>query len=285
MTYQKLSILIILYEENLEMINKCLEKIKDFKIIIIDNANNKSLKNEIIKKFTIYKYFLNKKNIGFSRAANQGIRECDTEYMLILGADCLITFSDIEQLMLAKEKYKNCFLTSPTFYDNSGKLTYNGGPLHENSPKDEVIKNFGDVCVDAVLTTAVLFKVKDIIDIGLLDEKFFLYFLDDDHCRRIKKIKKSVIQVYGSKAIHAHGHLKVKNRLKKIFFGNYFFYYEELYYLYKINSHQKKYNYFKKKIPKYIVKLVINLISFRFDKFVYYLSKVLAFYKFKKLIK
>ena len=170
MINQKLSILIILYEENLEIINKCLEKIKDFKVIIIDNANDKSLKNEITKNFKIYKYFLNKKNIGFSKAANQGIQSCDTEYLLFLGADCLITYSGIEQLMLAKEKYKNCFLTSPTFYDHSGKYTYNGGPLLEDGAKTKVIENSGDICVDAVLTTAILFKVKDIIEIGLLDE-------------------------------------------------------------------------------------------------------------------
>ena len=54
MINQKLSILIILYEEKLETIIKCLEKIKDFKIIIIDNANDKFLKNEILKKFEIY---------------------------------------------------------------------------------------------------------------------------------------------------------------------------------------------------------------------------------------
>ena len=58
---------------------------------------------------------MNKKNIGFSKAANQGISECDTEYLLILGADCLITYSDIEQLMLAKEKYKDCFLLHQQF--------------------------------------------------------------------------------------------------------------------------------------------------------------------------
>ena len=285
MINQKLSILIILYEEKLEIISKCLEKIKDFKIIIIDNANNKSLKDEIIKKFKIYKYFLNKKNIGFSKAANQGIQSCDTEYLLFLGADCLITYSGIEQLMLAKEKYKNCFLTSPTFYDHSGKYTYNGGPLLEDGAKNKVIENSGDICVDAVLTTAILFKVKDIIEIGLLDEEFFLYFLDHDLCRRIKNIKMSVIQVYNAKATHAHGHLKVKNKFKRIFFANYYFYYEELYYLYKINSHQQKYDYLKKKIPKFLVKLIINFLIFRFDKFVYYLSKTLAFYKFKKLIK
>ncbi len=285
MINQKLSILIILYEENFEVINKCLEKVKDFKLIIIDNANNRSLKNEITKKFKIYKYFLNKKNIGFSKAANQGIKACDTEYLLILGADCIINYSSIEQLMLAKEKYKNCFLTSPTFYDTSGKLTYNGGPLYHDSAKNKVLENSGDVCVDTVLTTAILFKVKDLIDIGLLDEKFFLYFLDDDLCRRIKSIKKSVIQVYSAKATHAHGYLKVKNKLKKIFFGNYYFYYEELYYLYKINSHLHKYNLLKKKVPKYLLKMIVNFLIFRFDKFVYYLSKTLAFYKFKIFIK
>ena len=285
MLNQKLSILIILYEENLEMINKCLENIKDFKIIIIDNANNKFLKKKILKRFKIYKYFLNEKNIGFSKAANQGIQACDTEYLLFVQADCLITYSGVEQLMLAKEKYKDCFITSPTFYDNDGKLTYNGGPLYESSPKNKVIENFGDVCVDAVLFAVILFKVKDAINIGLLDEKFFLYFLDDDFCRRIKSIKKSIIQVYSAKATHAHGYLKVKNRFKKIFFANYFFYYEELYYLYKINSHQKKYDLFKKKIPKFLIKVIINFTLLRLEKFVYYLSKVLAFYKFKRLVK
>jgi len=285
MIHQKLSILIILYEENFEMINKCLEKLKDLKIIIIDNANDKSLKDKVIKKFKIDKYFLNKKNIGFSKAANQGIKVCETEYLLILGADCLVNYSDIEQLMLAKEKYKDCFLTSPTIYDHTGKLTYNGGPLNENNPKNEVIKSSGDFCLDAVLTTAILFKVKDIINIGLFDEEFFLYFVDIDLCKRIKNIKKSIIQVHSSKAIHETGHLKIKNRFKKIFFANYYFYYEELYYLYKTNLHQQKYDYFKKKISKFFVKLIINFILFRFDKFVYYFAKTLAFYKFKKLIK
>ena len=285
MIHQKLSILIILYEENFEMINKCLEKLKDLKIIIIDNANDKSLKDKVIKKFKIDKYFLNKKNIGFSKAANQGIKVCETEYLLILGADCLVNYSDIEQLMLAKEKYKDCFLTSPTIYDHTGKLTYNGGPLNENNPKNEVIKSSGDFCLDAVLTTAILFKVKDIINIGLFDEEFFLYFVDIDLCKRIKNIKKSIIQVHSSKAIHETGHLKIKNRFKKIFFENYYFYYEELYYLYKTNLHQQKYDYFKKKISKFFVKLIIIFILFRFDKFVYYFAKTLAFYKFKKLIK
>ena len=282
MINQKLSILIILYEENLEIINKCLEKIKDFKIIIIDNANNTSLKNEIIKKFKIYKYFLNKKNVGFSKAANQGIQACDTEYLLFLGADCLITYSGIEQLMLAKEKYKNCFLTSPTFYDHEGKLTYNGGPLHEDGAKNKVIKNSGDICVDAVLTTTILFKVKDIIDIGLLDEEFFLYFLDDDLCRRIKKQSRSIIQIHDAKCIHQHGNLKVKNIYFKKFIREYNYFFDQLYYYFKINKHQNLINSFQKKLPKLFLKFFLKLITFQFLDVVKIFSKILAYYNFKK---
>ena len=284
MIKNKISILIILYEENYEIVNKCLEQIDDFKIIIIDNANDQSLKNKIIKNHKIYKYFLNKKNIGFSKAANQGILECDTEYLLILGADCLITHEGINQLMLTKEKYQNCFLTSPTFFDSEGKYTFNGGPLSENAPKDSVLENFGDVCVEAVLTSTVLFKVKDIKDLGMFDEKFFLYFLDEDLCRRVKKMKKTIIQVYDAKATHTHGQLKIKNKIKKIFFRHYYFDFEELYYLFKINLHEKKYNECRKKIPKFIIKMLVNFLILRIDKGIYYLAKILAFQKFRRLI-
>ena len=63
-----------------------------------------------------------------------------------ISADCLITNKDIGQLILAKEKYENCFL-APTFFDEEGRYTYNGGPLSENAPKNVVLKNYGDVCV------------------------------------------------------------------------------------------------------------------------------------------
>ena len=49
MMKKKLLILIILYEENYEVIKKCLSKIDEYKIIIIDNANDQSLKDKIIK--------------------------------------------------------------------------------------------------------------------------------------------------------------------------------------------------------------------------------------------
>ena len=182
----------------------------------------------------------------------------------------------------AKNKYKDCYLTSPTFYDEKDNLTYNGGLLPENGDKSSPLKLEGDACVESVITTAVLFNVEEIKKIGSIDKNFFIYFMDDEICRRIRQNKKSVIQVYNSKAKHVHGNLKIDNKLKKIFFRNYHFTFDELYYYYKNDSNNSKLKEIKKKFYKYIVKIFLNLLILRFEKSVYYFSKTLAYFKFVK---
>jgi GT2 family glycosyltransferase len=281
----ELTIIIIVYEEKIDLVFKCLENIKNFKIIIIDNADNISLKKKVEEKFQIYKYLLNKKNRGFTKTANQAIKLCDTEYILNLNADCFISEEDILKLIISHKKYKDCFITTPAFYDEESKLSYNAGCFAEKNLKKDILNLEGDVCVDTVLGTAILFKKSDILEIGLLDENFFMYFEDDDLCKRIKLKNKSVIQIFDAKAQHVHGQLKVKNFLKKIFIRNYNFTHDELYYYFKINKHHEKYKSLKKKLPNYIIKSIINFLILRTSQSVYYFAKVKAFYNFKKIIK
>ena len=155
---KEITVVIVLYEEKLDLIFRCLENIKNYKIIIVDNAGNIYLKKQIEEKFKIYKYILNKKNLGMAKAANQAIRLCDTKYVLYLQADCLISNKDISILIESHRKYENCFLTSPTYYDEKFKLSYNGGCLPEKNSRMEVLNLEGDVCVESVITAAVLFK-------------------------------------------------------------------------------------------------------------------------------
>ena len=89
--FEKITIQIVIYEETLETISKCLNNLKKFKVIILDNANNYKLKNELTKKYKIHKYILEKKNIGYSKGHNKIASFVDTEYLLILNADCIIT--------------------------------------------------------------------------------------------------------------------------------------------------------------------------------------------------
>ena len=281
----ELTVIIVLFEEKKDLLFKCLNNIKNFKVIIIDNAGNSELKSQVQKEFTIHHYILNKKNCGFTKAANQAINLCDTKYILNINADCFIEEKDILLLIRAHQNYDNCFITSPTFYNNNFQLTDNSDCFHEKNLDKEILNLDGDLCVDVVLGSAILFKKKDIIKLGLLDENYFLYFVDYDLCRMIRQKNKSVIQVYAAKAQHSHGQSKVKNALKRTFLRSYHFTYDELYYYYKIKKHYDKYEKLKKKIPSYILKMIFNFIILRFNKSVNFFSMIKAFYDFNRLIK
>ena len=58
---------------------------------------------------------LNKKNYGYAKAANQAIKQCDTDYILMFQADGLISNKDIFILLESHKKYKNCFLLKLVF--------------------------------------------------------------------------------------------------------------------------------------------------------------------------
>ncbi len=280
----EITIIIVLYEEETNLVLQCLENIKDFKIIIVDNAGNKLLKKVVEKKFEIYKYVLNEKNLDLPKGFNQAVELCDTEYILNLQADCLISSKDISILLKSHKEYDNCFIASPTFYDKELKLTYNGGSLPEKNDKKDVLNLEGDVCVETILLSTILFKKKDIFELGLLDENFLGYYVDFELCRRVINKGGSIIQVFDAKAQHLHGQLKIKNYLKRTFVRNYYYTFDELYYFFKINKHSEILKKLKKKLPNYIFKSIINLFLLRPTQSVYYFSKTVAFYKFNKFL-
>ena len=47
--YNSVTVVIVLYKESFDLVSRTLNKIKDYKIIIIDNANNHDLKKRILK--------------------------------------------------------------------------------------------------------------------------------------------------------------------------------------------------------------------------------------------
>ena len=281
----ELTVIIVLFEENDDLVIACLKNYQNFRVIIVDNANNYNLKKKIEKKFDIQNYILNPKNIGFTKAANQAIKLCKTEYILNTNADCLIEEKGVLKLLDCRKNYKDCFITSPTFYDDNFNLAYNADYFEEKNIPKEILNLEGDICVDQVLGSAFLFKKKDIEDINFLDENFFMYFEDYYLCQIAKRKKKSVIQVFDAKVKHIHGESKVKNIFKRTFIRHYHFTFDQLYYYYKIGLKDEKYNYLKKKIINYFINMILNLIIFRLNKSIYYFSLIKAFYDFNKLIK
>jgi N-acetylglucosaminyl-diphospho-decaprenol L-rhamnosyltransferase len=277
---QELTILIVLYKESLDLIEKNLDNLTAFKKILIDNASDYEIKKKLESKYLISNYILNKKNVGYSKAYNQAINLCSTKYALMLSADCVMSGESIIKLLDSHKKYINCFITSPTSYDYNENLTYNGGLLPENCAFQSPLNVSGDVCVQSVLGAAMLFKTNDVKDIGLLDENFFLYYSDNDLCRRIIKKQKSIIQIFSSKCYHSHGNIKVKSAIQKIFIRENNITYDGLYYYYKIGVFNKDLIKIKKKILNYLFKFIINFIILRINKSILYLGKFIGCLRF-----
>jgi len=179
----------------------------------------------------------------------------------------------------------NCYIVSPTSYDDRNNLTYAGGPLPENAETDTPLDLKGDVCVDGTLASCMLFKTKNLIENDLFfDENFFIYYSDYDLCRRIKNLNKSIIQIYEAKCIHQHGIIKVKNKYIKKFIFEYNFTFDRYYYFFKINKHLNLVNEYKKRIPLFVTRFFLKILILDFLSVVELFSKYFAYYKFKSKI-
>lgn len=278
---EKITIIIVMYEESFDLICKTLEKITNFKKIIIDNAGDINIKNNIISKFAVDKYVSNKKNIGFSAGYNQGLKLSETEFTLVLGPDCKISEESIFLLFSKFIKYPDSLIVSPTSYDESGSLTYSGGPLPENGEKNLTLRIDGDVCVESALGACMFFKTSELIDNNLFfDENLFLYFSDDDLCRRIGRVNRSIIQIFDAKCVHQHGTLKVRNKLKKIFVREYYMTYDKFYYFFKINKHHDLISSFRKRFLLLVFKLFIKILTLQISDAVKIFSRLFAYVSF-----
>ncbi len=282
---KEITIILVLYREDYNLLLKTLDKIRNFRKIIIDNSNNLELKNKIEKKFIIEEYILNKKNIGFSSGYNQGVKLCKTDFTLILGPDCIIDQKSILKLYEKLKDDKNCFLTTATSYNENNQLTYTGGLLPENGEKSFPIKLEGDICVENTLGACMFFRKKDFIDIGLFDENFFIFFSDDDLCRKIKKKNKYIIQVFDSKCIHTHGISKVKNFLEKIYLREHYYLLDKFHYFHRSENHKNLMDNIKNKKNNYLIKLILSMIILRLKKIVYYFARYTAIIKFNRYLK
>jgi GT2 family glycosyltransferase len=282
---KEITILIVLYEENIDLLSKNLINLRNFKIIIIDNGADINLKNQITKKFNIYKYIINKKNNGYTKGYNQAIKICDTKYALILEPDCYILEENILKLYRSYQKYNDCLITVPVSYDNNYQLTYSSGYFPENFTNHNPFEISGDTCVQVVLGSSMFFETKKIYDLGCLDENFFIYYSDYDLCRRIYKIKKSIIQIQDSFCTHTHGISKVGNKYKKIFLRENNLLFDELYYFYKIDKHIEKLKNLKKKILNYVIKIIFSIFTLKLEKITFLVARIFAYFRFLFFLK
>ena len=258
--------------------NEIFENLKsiptNLKILVIDNSYNQSLK-EKISKYENCEYY-NIGDVGLGKTFNFALSKVKTPYILLTQPDVILRKNCVENLMQGFEKYKNAGMVVPIVFDNNIYSKYDFYDL-KYSKKNKIFQNkkknistilpSGDFCVDAVNATTMLIKVDALKEIDGWDNNYYVYLEDIDICLRLRLNDYSIIKIAEAKVDHlgwsSHfAEIKDTMNVSRIWH----FTWSSLYFE---NKYCQK-NIVLKKLFRImflsIIKLVLNLIVFRFEK-------------------
>ena len=179
-------------------------------ILILDNGNDEELKNLLVQEFNNVTY-LNTGDIGLGKTFNKAISIVKTNNIFITQPDVTLHKNCIENLILAKSKYKNAAILAPVLYENEKYSYYDHLDLLLNKHK-KIIKRknknkiyclpSGDFCVEAINSTALLVDKEKIKTINGWDDYYYTYLEDVDLCYRVRKKNYEIIKIINSKVDH-----------------------------------------------------------------------------------
>lgn len=228
----KLSIIIVSYN-SLTVLKPCLESLQrqslahDSEIIVVDNASSDGCPAMVARDFPRVKLIANSKNVGYSKGVNIGIREARGSLFLILNPDTVVGEDSIERLVTFMENRTDAGIVGPklVFYDGNiqyscrrfynwkvlllrrtflGKIFKNSNAVKRHLMLDYDHEELREV--DWLLGAAMLVRREAVESVGLMDERFFLYFEDVDWCYRMKQ--KGWKVYYYPQSVITHGYAR-----------------------------------------------------------------------------
>lgn len=87
-----------------DLLSSCLESVfkqtyKDFEVIVVDNGSKDDTPDYIRKNYPQVSLIENKKNLGASRARNQGIKASTGDWILSLDCDVILTKDFLKEIL------------------------------------------------------------------------------------------------------------------------------------------------------------------------------------------
>ena len=235
-----LTIIIVSYNTK-EFLKKCLESVKNaalkfnYEIIVIDNNSSDSSLEMLGKEFPDVFLIKNKKNLGFSKANNQGIKKARGRYLLFLNPDTIVNKDTLPTLIEFMEGNKEVGVSTCKLIMPNGKIDdacHRGFPTPWNAfchflgiskifPKIKLFSGYSlsyldfdesheiDACAGAFM----LVRREAGEKIGWWDEDYFFYGEDLEFCFRLKELGYKIYYVPDVYTLHYKG---ISGGIKKI---------------------------------------------------------------------
>jgi GT2 family glycosyltransferase len=170
---------------------------------------------------------VNEANLGYSKAVNQGLRELEARYYVLLNPDTIVLDSAFNHLIQFMDGNPEAGICAPRVLNQDGSVQYQArrgearpwdvfsyfsglSKLFPNDPRFSGyllthIDNNKVSEVKAVSGSCMMIR-KDVIDqIGYLDERYFAYQEDTDYCFHARQVGWKVYYVPHAEVIHYGG--------------------------------------------------------------------------------
>lgn len=205
--------------------------------IVVVNNSGESVEAETSGSPWPVRVIVPGRNVGYARGVNAGIRAVPQGDVLILNPDVRVFPGSIEALAAAAEQHPRAGILAPRLENPDGTLQlsarrfYNWktlllrrmplGPFVAKSRtlRDHVMADWDHADtrrVDWVIGAAMLVRRRAMRDVGLMDERYFLYFEDVDWCQRMGRHGWEVLYVPESRMAHDYARSSAQMRPRSL---------------------------------------------------------------------
>ncbi|MDG1950657.1 MAG: glycosyltransferase family 2 protein [bacterium] len=211
-----------------------------YEVIVVDNNPMQRIGEMVRKEFPGVKLVRSEENIGFGRGMNAAMQIASGRYYLVFNPDILLSEGALEKMVAHMDAHSDVGMLGPRLNNPDGSLQHSAYTFM----KPEVIAyrrvpligrfGFAKKAIDSYLRVdadhaqvqpvdyvlgAAMFVRKQVVDqVGGFDPEFFVYFEDQDWCRRFWAAGWKVLYFPKVSLIHYHRRETAKGGfLKQLF--------------------------------------------------------------------
>jgi N-acetylglucosaminyl-diphospho-decaprenol L-rhamnosyltransferase len=172
-------------------------------ILVIDNASADG--SVALAESLGVKVVPSMRNEGYGRGNNLGIDIADTPYVLVVNPDVAVEPGAVAALIEVAERHPDAGIVAPQIVEPSGRVFFQPQSLLASvltNPAGKLAIPEDEACVPFVSGACLLIRREIFLDIGGFDTEIFLFYEDDDLCRRMMDADHAVI--YAPQAVVRH---------------------------------------------------------------------------------
>ncbi|HLI27451.1 MAG TPA: glycosyltransferase [Chloroflexota bacterium] len=190
--------------------------------VVVDNSPGDGTAERVRACFPWVEILTNPCNVGFARACNQVLRGCRSPYVLLLNPDTAVQPGALARLRAVLAAHPRVAAVGPRLVYPDGRYQHSAFkqpglaqaffgffelvPLdHPWNGRYPPPTSDAPRAVEHLLGACLMLRQEALADVGLLDERFFIYFEETDWCARARRRGWELWHVPGAVVVHHSG--------------------------------------------------------------------------------